>query len=37
MAIGIKAAVTVPGVKKITAGNYDGKLGKYQFRLHDLF
>ncbi len=37
MAVGIKAAVTVPGVKKITAGNYGGKLGKYQFRLHDLF
>lgn len=37
MATGIKAAVTVPGVKKISAGNYDGKLGKYQLKLHDLF
>lgn len=37
MEIGIKAAVTIPGVKKISAGNYDGKLGKYQFKLHDLF
>jgi formylmethanofuran--tetrahydromethanopterin N-formyltransferase len=37
MAVGIKAAVTVPGVKKISAGNYGGKLGKYQLKLHDLF
>jgi formylmethanofuran--tetrahydromethanopterin N-formyltransferase len=37
MAVGIKAAVTVPGVKKISAGNYGGKLGKYQFKLHELF
>ncbi|HWR25550.1 MAG TPA: formylmethanofuran--tetrahydromethanopterin N-formyltransferase [Methanosarcina sp.] len=37
MKTGIKAAVTVPGVKKISAGNYGGKLGKYQFKLHELF
>lgn len=37
MRAGIKAAVTVPGIKKIFAGNYGGKLGKYQFKLHDLF
>jgi len=37
MKIGIEAAVTVPGIKKITAGNYGGKLGKYQFKLHELF
>jgi len=37
MRAGIKCAVTVPGIKKITAGNYGGKLGKYQFKLHDLF
>ncbi len=37
MRAGIKCAVTVPGIKKISAGNYDGKLGKYKFKLHDLF
>lgn len=37
MTVGIKAAVTVPGVMKISAGNYGGKLGKYQLKLHDLF
>jgi formylmethanofuran--tetrahydromethanopterin N-formyltransferase len=36
MQIGIKAATTIPGVKKITAGNYGGKLGKFQFHLKDL-
>ncbi|MGP8330664.1 MAG: formylmethanofuran--tetrahydromethanopterin N-formyltransferase [Methanosarcinaceae archaeon] len=35
-AAGIKAAVTIPGVKSITAGNYDGTLGPYKFNLHDL-
>ncbi|NPA62583.1 MAG: formylmethanofuran--tetrahydromethanopterin N-formyltransferase [Methanococci archaeon] len=34
---GILAATTVKGVKKITAGNYGGKLGKYQFNLRELF
>ena len=37
MVAGIKAAVTVPGIKKISAGNYGGKLGKYQFKLQELF
>jgi formylmethanofuran--tetrahydromethanopterin N-formyltransferase len=37
MRAGIKCAVTVPGIKKISAGNYGGKLGKYQFKLHELF
>ncbi|WP_018153458.1 formylmethanofuran--tetrahydromethanopterin N-formyltransferase [Methanothermococcus thermolithotrophicus] len=37
MKVGILAAVKVPGVKKITAGNYGGKLGKYQIKLHELF
>ena len=30
MAEGIKAAIKVPGVLKITAGNYGGKLGPYR-------
>jgi formylmethanofuran--tetrahydromethanopterin N-formyltransferase len=34
---GILAATTVKGVKKITAGNYGGKLGKYQIKLRELF
>ncbi len=34
---GIEAAVTVPGIKKITAGNFGGNLGPYQIQLHDLF
>jgi formylmethanofuran--tetrahydromethanopterin N-formyltransferase len=33
MRAGIKAAVNVPGVKKITAGNYGGKLGKHHIPL----
>ncbi len=37
MKAGIEAAVRVPGVKKITAGNYGGSLGKYRINLHDLF
>ncbi|HDN68749.1 formylmethanofuran--tetrahydromethanopterin N-formyltransferase [ANME-1 cluster archaeon ex4572_4] len=36
MKAGIKAAVKVPGVVKITAGNFGGKLGKYQIRLHEV-
>ncbi|SHH70132.1 formylmethanofuran--tetrahydromethanopterin N-formyltransferase [Desulfosporosinus lacus] len=36
MAAGIRAAVQVPGVQKITAGNYGGKLGKYHFHLHKI-
>ena len=37
MRAGIKFAITVPVIKKISTGNYGGKLGKYQFKLHDLF
>jgi formylmethanofuran--tetrahydromethanopterin N-formyltransferase len=32
---GIRAAC-IPGVRKITAGNYGGKLGKFHFHLHRL-
>ena len=35
MAAGIKAAVEVKGVKKITAVNFGGKLGKHQIHLKD--
>ena len=35
MAEGIKAAVEVEGVKRITAVNFGGKLGKYQIYLRD--
>jgi len=30
---GIKAVLNVDGVVKISAGNYDGKLGKYKIFL----
>ena len=33
----ILAATRIPGVVKITAGNYGGKLGKYRIYLKDLF
>jgi formylmethanofuran--tetrahydromethanopterin N-formyltransferase len=36
MAEGIKAAVKVPGVVKITAGNYGGKLGPFRAYLRDV-
>ncbi|AEH61855.1 formylmethanofuran/tetrahydromethanopterin N-formyltransferase [Methanosalsum zhilinae DSM 4017] len=36
MAAGIKAAVKIPGIKKITAGNYGGNLGPYKFNLHEI-
>ena len=36
MKIGIEAAVKVDGVKRISAGNYGGKLGKFQYRLYDI-
>ncbi len=35
MQVGLKAAC-LPGVMKITAGNYGGKLGKYHFHLHKI-
>jgi len=34
--VGIEAAVKVPGINRISAGNYGGKLGKFQYRLHDI-
>jgi len=37
MRAGIKAAVRVPGIKKISAGNYGGTLGPYKFNLQELF
>ena len=36
MAIGIWEAVQVPGVQRITAGNYGGRLGKFHFHLHQI-
>lgn len=36
MEVGIKAATTVDGVKKITAGNYEGRLGKIKINLSDV-
>ena len=36
MKAGIKAAVKVPGVVKITAGNFGGNLGKYHLELKDV-
>ena len=36
MKLGIIAAVKVPNVNRISAGNYGGKLGKFHYRLHDL-
>jgi len=35
MAAGVRAATEVEGVKRITAVNFGGKLGKYQLRLRD--
>ncbi|MEA1945404.1 MAG: formylmethanofuran--tetrahydromethanopterin N-formyltransferase [Euryarchaeota archaeon] len=35
--VGIEAAVKIPGVKKITAGNYGGSLGAFKVNLSDLF
>lgn len=37
MKAGIEAAVKVPGVIKISAGNFGGNLGAYKINLHDLF
>lgn len=36
MKAGIEAAVKVPGILRISAGNYGGKLGKYRFGLHEI-
>lgn len=35
MRLGIRAAC-IPGVKKISAGNYGGNLGKYRIHLHEI-
>jgi formylmethanofuran--tetrahydromethanopterin N-formyltransferase len=37
MKAGIRAAMSVDGVAKISAGNYGGKLGKYRIYLRELF
>jgi len=37
MKAGIRAAMTVEDVSKISAGNYGGKLGKYKIYLRELF
>lgn len=34
--LGIEAAVKVPGINRISAGNYGGTLGKFQYRLYDI-
>ena len=36
MAAGVRAAVLVPGVKFITAGNFGGTLGPYKIELHKI-
>ena len=36
MRSGIMAACRVPGVVKISAGNFEGKLGPHLFRLHEI-
>ncbi|MFX1259140.1 MAG: formylmethanofuran--tetrahydromethanopterin N-formyltransferase [Promethearchaeota archaeon] len=36
MKLGIEAAIKIPGVNRISAGNYGGKLGKFQYRLYDV-
>jgi formylmethanofuran--tetrahydromethanopterin N-formyltransferase len=36
MRAAIQAVQNLPGVEHISAGNYDGKLGKYQIHLHEL-
>ncbi len=35
--VAIEEVCKHPGITKMTAGNYDGKLGQYQIKLHDLF
>jgi formylmethanofuran--tetrahydromethanopterin N-formyltransferase len=37
MKAGIEAARNIQGVERISAGNYDGKLGKYSINLRELF
>jgi formylmethanofuran--tetrahydromethanopterin N-formyltransferase len=35
--VGIEACLAVPGVVRISAGNYEGKLGKYKINLSEIF
>ena len=37
MKVGIKASLTVDGVVKVSAGNYEGKMGEYKIHLRELF
>jgi len=37
MKVGIEACLTVDGVVKVSAGNYEGRLGKYKIYLRELF
>jgi formylmethanofuran--tetrahydromethanopterin N-formyltransferase len=37
MQVGIQACLAVDGVVKVSAGNYDGKLGQHKIYLHELF
>lgn len=34
--LGIEAAVKVPGINRISAGNFGGKLGRFQYKLYDV-
>jgi len=36
MRVGINAAVKIPDINRISAGNYGGKLGKFQYHLFDV-
>ena len=36
MKVGIRAAIGVEGVRRITAGNYGGRLGKHHFHLKEI-
>jgi len=35
--VGIEASLTVDGVVRVSAGNYEGKLGEYKIHLRELF
>jgi formylmethanofuran--tetrahydromethanopterin N-formyltransferase len=37
MKAGIRAVLDIDGVVKVSAGNYDGKLGEYKIYLRELF
>ncbi|HMM53621.1 MAG TPA: formylmethanofuran--tetrahydromethanopterin N-formyltransferase [Candidatus Desulfobacillus sp.] len=36
MAAGLRAACEAAGLRRVTAGNYGGKLGQFHFRLHEI-